>query len=366
MRWRVLPVVVLVTAGASLAHAHTFGFTDVTLRLAADGTFQADVSCDLDALALGVDAAATDSAALAAEIRALPEAERQAAVRRLAETLQRRVRVRFDGQPAPFAVTLPDEGRPAEPPSALGLVARLGGRVPPGARAVAFFASSAFPPVRLRVLGADGRELASEVLERGGTSSPLALAAAAAHPAPVARRFLLLGFEHILPAGLDHVAFVLGLALLSTRLKPLLAQVSAFTLAHTFTLALAVYGVVSLPARVVEPLIAASIAYVAIENLFRTRPSRLRLVLVFAFGLLHGLGFAGALTELGWPAGRRLTALLAFNAGVELGQLVVIALAVALLAGVTALGLPRRRVEQALSVAIAALALFWTAQRLWS
>src|SRR6185295_15811080 len=116
-----------------------------------------------------------------------------------------------------------------------------------------------------------------------------------------------------LPEGFDHVLFVLGLALLSARLPTLLAQVTAFTLAHTVTLALAVYGVVSLPSRVVEPLIAASIVYVAVENLFRQRASWLRLALVFDFGLLHGLGFAGVLSELGWPSGRKLVALLSFN-----------------------------------------------------
>jgi hypothetical protein len=101
-----------------------------------------------------------------------------------------------------------------------------------------------------------------------------------------------------------------------------------------------------------------------VENLFRSRPTRLRVALVFVFGLLHGLGFAGALTELGWPAGRRAVALLGFNLGVELGQLAVIALAVALMAAAARLGAPRRRMEQGLSIAIAAVALTWTVQRL--
>lgn len=238
--------------------------------------------------------------------------------------------------------------------------------MPDGARAVSVFASRAFPPVRLQVVGADGAVRASEVLERGGTSTPVPLAEAAREPrrSSIAARFLRLGFAHIVPGGLDHVLFVLGLALLSPRLGPLLAQVSAFTVAHTLTLALAVYGVVSLPARVVEALIAASIVYVAAENLVRTRPSWLRLALVFAFGLLHGLGFGGALTDLGWPRGRRLVALLAFNVGVELGQLVVIAAALGLLAAVTRLGLPRRRTAQALSAAIACVAVVWTVHRI--
>jgi hypothetical protein len=264
-------------------------------------------------------------------------------------------------------VALPERGRRRRDPqpSELGLVARLEGRVPPGARTVTFFASRAFPPVRLRVVGPDGAPRAEEVLERGGTSAPVPLrgpAAPATHGV-VARRFLALGFTHILPRGLDHVLFVLGLALLTTRLGPLLAQVSAFTLAHTLALALAVYGVVALPARVVEPLIALSIVYVAVENIWRTQPSRLRLLLVFTFGLLHGMGFAGVLTDLGWPQGRRLLALVAFNAGVELGQVAVIALAAAALAGADRLGLPRRPLVRAVSAAIALVALVWTVQR---
>jgi hypothetical protein len=354
--------------GARPALAHSFPFTDVTLALRADGTFAVDVVADLDALALGVDASA-DSAALAAQIRSMPAAERGRLVAGLGDMLQRRLRVRFDGTPAPFAVSLPERDRPPAPgvpPSALGLVARLEGRVPPGAKTVTFFASRAFPPVRLTVIGDDGQARRVEVVERGGTSRALSLTEAMAAPsaAATAGRFLRLGFAHILPAGLDHVLFVLGLALLSPRLGPLLAQVTAFTLAHTFTLALAVYGVVSLPSRVVEPLIAASIVYVAVENLFRREASWTRLVLVFAFGLLHGLGFAGVLAELGWPQGRKLLALVSFNVGVELGQLAVIVLALLVLAAATRAGVPRRPLERGLSVAVAAIGLVWVVQRL--
>jgi hypothetical protein len=264
---------------------------------------------------------------------------------------------------------LPERGReaaPGAPPSALGLVARLEGQVPAGAKTVSFFASRAFPPVRLAVIAPDGRRSATEVLDRGGESRRLALAEVMAPPsaAATAFRFLGLGFGHILPAGLDHVLFVLGLALLSPRLGPLLAQVTAFTVAHTFTLALAVYGVVSLPSRVVEPLIAASIVYVAVENLFRREASWLRVALVFAFGLLHGLGFAGVLAELGWPEGRRLLALICFNLGVELGQLAVIGLGLTCLAAASGLGVPRRALERGLSMGVAAFGLVWTVQRL--
>ena len=123
----------------------------------------------------------------------------------------------------------------------------------------------------------------------------------------IARQYLVLGYTHILPKGLDHILFVLGIFLLSPRVKPMLLQVTAFTIAHSITLGLSIYGVVSLPSRVVEPLIALSIAYVAIENLVTRELKPWRLALVFMFGLLHGLGFAGVLRELGLPRDEFLT-----------------------------------------------------------
>jgi len=143
--------------------------------------------------------------------------------------------------------------------------------------------------------------------------------------------YAALGFEHILPKGLDHILFVLGLFLLAPRIRPLLAQVSVFTLAHSLSLALAVLGVVSLPPSIVEPLIALSIVYVGVENLFRRNLTPHRLWLVGAWGLLHGLGFAGVLSDLSLPAGQTLPALSGFNVGVEIGQLAVIAIASAVM-----------------------------------
>ena len=125
----------------------------------------------------------------------------------------------------------------------------------------------------------------------------------------IVRQYLWLGYTHILPKGLDHILFVLGIFLLSPRLKTMLLQVTAFTIAHSITLGLSIYGIVSLPPRIVEPLIALSIAYVAIENLVTRELKPWRLALVFMFGLLHGLGFAGVLRELGLPREEFLTAL---------------------------------------------------------
>ncbi len=140
----------------------------------------------------------------------------------------------------------------------------------------------------------------------------------------VASEYTVLGYEHIVPKGLDHILFVLGLFLLSVRMKPLLLQVTAFTLAHSITLGLTIYGLISLPASVVEPLIALSIVYVGIENILVKELKPWRVLIVFLFGLLHGLGFAGVLSELGLPESDFATALIFFNVGVEAGQLSVI------------------------------------------
>lgn len=136
--------------------------------------------------------------------------------------------------------------------------------------------------------------------------------------------YVVLGFEHIIPKGLDHILFILGLFLFSVSLAPLLWQVTMFTVAHSITLGLAMYGLINLPANIVEPLIALSIAYVGLENVFAKGLNKSRLLLVFLFGLLHGLGFAGVLSEFDLPKEDFIKALISFNVGVELGQLFVI------------------------------------------
>lgn len=139
--------------------------------------------------------------------------------------------------------------------------------------------------------------------------------------------YIVFGFEHIVPKGLDHILFIVGLFLLSTHLSPLLWQVTMFTLAHTITLGLSMNNIVDLPANVVQPLIALSIAYVGIENILARELHKSRLALVFMFGLLHGLGFAGVLSDFGLPKNDFALALISFNVGVELGQLTVILMA---------------------------------------
>ena len=156
------------------------------------------------------------------------------------------------------------------------------------------------------------------------------------------KNYIVWGFEHIFPKGIDHILFILGLFLFSYALKPLLWQITMFTIAHTITLGLAMNGIISLPAYIVEPLIALSIVYVGVENivanLFSKPLKNSRLLLVFVFGLLHGLGFASMLGDFGMPEDAFVTALISFNIGVELGQLTIILVAFLIL-GLVWLGL---------------------------
>jgi len=181
------------------------------------------------------------------------------------------------------------------------------------------------------------------------------------------RQYLILGFTHIVPLGLDHILFVIGMFLLTPRVKPVLLQVTSFTIAHTITLALTMYGLIAVSPRIVEPLIALSIAYVAVENLTTTNLRPWRIAIVFAFGLLHGMGFAGVLQELGLPRSQAAYALVSFNVGVELGQLTVIAamyLIVVSWAKNRAWFRPRFVIPA--SLAIAAMGLFWMVERIAS
>ena len=182
----------------------------------------------------------------------------------------------------------------------------------------------------------------------------------------VALVYLKLGFTHIIPMGLDHILFVLGIFFLTPRLKPVLYQATAFTIAHSITLGLGMYGLVSPVSSVVEPIIALSIVFVALENLITKELNKFRLLIVFGFGLIHGLGFASALSGLGLPRGQFLSSLISFNVGVELGQVTVIMTAYFLVGKWFAdKQWYRQRILVPTSVVIALIAGFWTVQRIF-
>ena len=176
--------------------------------------------------------------------------------------------------------------------------------------------------------------------------------------------YLKLGFEHIVPLGLDHILFVLSIFFLSSKLKTVLWQATAFTLAHSITLGLAMYGYIKPLPAIVEPIIALSIFFVAVENLLVQELKPSRIAIVFGFGLVHGMGFAGVLGELGLPPGSYFNALISFNAGVELGQVTVILLAYFLCSKwFSQKTWYRKRVVNPISFGIALMALYWTIER---
>lgn len=173
------------------------------------------------------------------------------------------------------------------------------------------------------------------------------------------------GFLHIVPRGMDHILFILGLFLFRNRFKPLLWQATMFTLAHSLTLSFAMLGWIELPARVVEPLIALSIAYVGLENLWHHKLRVSRLALVFGFGLLHGLGFASVLNEFHLEPGDFALALISFNVGVEFGQISLLLLAwLAVWPWYKNSEIFKRYFQWPGSALIGLLGLIWTVQRL--
>ena len=352
--------VVMLLCGAA-ARAHEIGTTRVSVLLQDDRSYTIEIVTDATALVEKLEASAGQPPS------AVKDAVRQQVLLvAFDEIFRRRLQVAFDGSgvhPAIAYSVLPqiDVTAPAM------ATVRLTGDTPPGAHALTWTYGWTFASYALLVRHDRSENPATEWLEGGQASAPIALSGAAPSldRLGTAWRYLTLGFTHIVLYGFDHVLFVLGIFLLSGRARSVLWQVSAFTVAHSITLGLSMYGVVTASPALVEPMIALSILYVAIENIFLSELRSWRVALVFAFGLLHGLGFAGALKDLGLPRSEFLTALLTFNLGVEAGQLAVI------IAAFLLVGWPsgtrvwyRRRVVIPASLAIACTALYWTVQRL--
>jgi hydrogenase/urease accessory protein HupE len=368
---RLLCILLLTGLIAPAALAHTLRPAIATLSFDGAGAFTLEIETNLEARLAGIgpEHADTRDAPTAREydrLRALsPDVLRAELAAWLPDFLAG-VRPMVDGQAIGLtfvSAEVPDVG---DPDLARKSLLRLAGELPRGARELRWAWPAAYGNCALRLRVGDGPVIQSFWLKDGAASPPFALDAELV-PRPrgeVAVDYLVLGFTHILPLGLDHILFVLGLFLLSLRLAPILWQVTAFTLAHTITLALSIYGIVSLPTSVVEPLIALSIAYVGLENILTSRLHAWRVVIVFAFGLLHGMGFAGVLTEIGLPENDFLVALLSFNVGVEFGQLAVIVLALLAVGTWRARPWYRQRIVIPASVLITLTGLYWTVERL--
>jgi hypothetical protein len=367
--WVVLAVAVL----APTAAAHRLRPAIVTVGFAADGSWSAALQLNLEAVLAGIgpeheDTSQAPQAGGYDALRTLPPVALRARFDAVGDRLLEGITIRFDGRPVTpqvVAVEIPAVGDTGVERLT---VIRLAGRIPPGSTRFGWRYAPGLGESALRLAGPDGAILRADWLAAGEASADYRLDPAlvpARSTAEVFRDYTVLGFTHILPKGLDHILFVLGIFLLSRYWRPLLLQVTAFTVAHSITLAASLYGVISLPAAVVEPLIAFSIVCIAVENLLVSDLRPWRVWVVFGFGLLHGLGFAGVLTELGLPEGDFLPALVAFNVGVELGQLAVIGLAL-LLVGAWARKYPwyRARIVVPGSALIAAVGAWWTIERL--
>ena len=176
--------------------------------------------------------------------------------------------------------------------------------------------------------------------------------------------FIKAGFEHISPKGLDHIVFVLGLFFSFNSVKSLFYQITSFTIAHSMTLIIAAFGIINLPSSLVEPLIAMSIVWIGFENCLTKRQGKVRNLVVFIFGLLHGLGFASVLSVYGLPKDNFTSLLLAFNVGVELGQITVLILAFIITYIAFNKNWKRKIVRIPASIAISFVGLFWFIERI--
>ena len=362
-RLRLAAALVLAAVSAS-AFGHELGTVRVVARFERGGRYEIDAIVDRQHLPPGFGAGAAIDPRFGPVANLSPELARS--IGGVLAAAIDGTRVAFDGravQPAVALVPDPSLGSAADAPE---LTVRFAGTVPAGAKTFTWANAVRLGSYMLTIREEGQDQAARQWIEGAAESAPFPLGAGIAPMtrAEVVRGYLRLGFSHIVPKGTDHILFVCGIFLLAVRLRPVLLQVSAFTLAHTLTLALTVYGVVALSPRIVEPLIALSIVYVAVENVLAPALTPWRVALVFAFGLLHGMGFAGVLSELGLPRRQFLPALLSFNAGVELGQLSVIAVLAVLLA-LPFRGKPwyRRRVVVPGSLAIAAVGLVWFVER---
>ena len=175
--------------------------------------------------------------------------------------------------------------------------------------------------------------------------------------------WLLSGFQHVIPKGLDHILFIIGIFLAAPRLSPILGQSLLFTLAHSITLTCAVMGWLNFPTTYVEILIAASIAWIGIENLWLKKVGKSRIILIFAFGLIHGLGFASVLGDIlvNVPTDKQVLPLVGFNIGVEIAQVTILVVAWLLIRPFKA---KVKRIQFIGSILIAAAGGFWMIERI--
>ncbi|WP_340161633.1 HupE/UreJ family protein [uncultured Hoeflea sp.] len=362
--------VMVVAGSSSTGQAHEIRPAIVDLEFVGDGRAQLDMSLILEAALaeIGAEHGDTDESPNAQkydQLRLMDEADLAIEFERFEARFLNGVTLSADGAKIPLSVDKIELDPVGDTDFARLSRLTLSGQLPLNAQSVEFSFNPSFGPSVIRVPDGNGGFSYSNYLENGGPSEPIPVEGGLSMSAgEVFVDYIGIGFTHIVPKGLDHILFVVGLFLLSPRLKPLLIQITSFTIAHSVTLALAMLGIISAPASIVEPLIAASIVFIAVENLATNRLSPWRPFVVFGFGLLHGLGFAGVLTEFGLSPTHFVSGLIGFNVGVEVGQLAVVAACYALFgAWFSDKSWYRARVTVPMSLAIALVAVWWFAER---
>lgn len=360
--------IVMMFMGLIQAQAHEITPSIATLTFAEDRSIVLKISANLEALLakIGPEHEDTDDAPTAElykELRGLPSAALASRLKDFAPEFISKLGLKFDigsGELRLEKYDIPDVGNVEQ---ARDSIIAFAGRAPEGSSTFTWNFPSEYGTSVLRVERPD-QDIQAQFFAAGAASEPFQIGVAEPRSwVAAAWDYLKIGYTHILPKGLDHILFVLGLFLLSTRLKPLLWQVTAFTLAHSVTLALGLYGVVNISPSIVEPLIALSIVYVAVENIMTNKLHAWRPFIVFAFGLLHGLGFAGILTEIGIPRSDFILGLISFNVGVELGQLTVILLAWLAVGWAMKRNWYRTRIAIPASLFIAIIGAYWFVER---
>ncbi len=338
----VLLFCILFFSNLSIAHEIRPAIVDFTFNQA--GYYALSIQHNLEALIAEVGSQHQDTNESSNTIkyntlRNLPATELNKEFEKFNADFLTKMQLTFDGKVQKLKILDIDIPEVGDTDLARDSIINISGLIPEGTKNLSWKWDSSFGNAVFRVSSEQNPDLYSSYLTEGKMSDQVAIGIDCSDPenaqkvgvcAPKAshwqafKNYLQVGFVHIVPKGLDHILFVVGLFLLSTHLRPLLIQVTSFTLAHSVTLAMGIYGIVSIPASIVEPLIAASIIYVCLENIYSDKLSRWRPIIVFLFGLLHGLGFAGVLTEIGLTSENFVTGLLGFNIGVEFGQLAVI------------------------------------------
>ena len=368
-----LSIVLLFQITAASAHELRPAIIDIGVLDDASDQLTIDLTFSGEAFLADIDLSTlsdTDDSANAAvydALRALPPQVLAARIDSSFATLAETFTIMAAGRPLTVELATIEVADEVDSELARDTRLRLRSPLPGTGEAISIQWQPAMGALLVRQMGAGSNPEYSDYLPSGGTSQAFTLDRASdVALTSVITKYIHSGIIHIVPAGLDHILFVIGLLAYGLSGRGLIFQISLFTVAHTITLAAASLGLISVPGSIVEPLIALSIAWIGIENIIKKsgRVAVSRSAVVFAFGLLHGLGFASVLADFGLPQSAFIVALVSFNLGVEIGQLIIV-IPIFFLLRTLKLREPqfRRGFQIPVSAVISAIGVFWFVER---